>query len=46
MITCLVDGFDTESLDPTNPYTVNITVNGVEDQTQTVQLLTTKQSGY
>lgn len=44
-VTCEVDGFLTSTLDTSNPYSMNITVNGVSDTTQSVTLLTTKQSG-
>ena len=41
-ITCEVEGFDTEALDTSVLYTVCITVNGVEDISQTVTLLDSK----
>lgn len=44
-MTCEVDGFDTAALDTETPYSVTITVNGVEDTSQTVTLLDSKQSG-
>ena len=44
-ITCEVDAFDNATLDTETPYTVTVAVNGVEDTSQTVTLLNTKQSG-
>ena len=44
-VTCEVDGFDSATLDTATPYAVTISVNSVEDDTQTVALLNTKQSG-
>ena len=37
-ITCLVNGFDSATIDVVNPYTVTITVNAIADTSQTVSL--------
>lgn len=42
---CLVSGFLSSAIDTVNPYTVNVTVNGELDRTQSVMLKSTKQSG-
>ena len=44
-ITCFITGFDQTTLNTSSAYTVTVTVNSVVDATQSVQLLTTKQSG-
>lgn len=44
-LTCLVNGFDASTLDTSSPYTVTISVNGIENSDQTIMILSTKQSG-
>ena len=44
-VTCMVAGFDPDTLDSVNPYTVTITVNSVVDDTMTAAILDSKQSG-
>jgi len=44
-LTCEVDGFNASTLDTVNPYTSTVTVNGVANSSQSVTLLSTKQSG-
>lgn len=44
-VTCMVAGFDPDTLDSVNPYTVTVTVNSVVEDTMTVAILDNKQSG-
>ena len=44
-LVCVVDGFDSATLDPSTPLTMTATVNSVTDASQTVSILPTKQSG-
>ena len=41
-LTCMIDGFDSTTLNTVNPYTLTVTVNGVVDSTQSVTILSTK----
>ena len=45
--TCMVDGFDPDTLDSSTPYEVTVTVNGVENTNPiSVEILPEKQSGF
>ena len=44
-LSCLVDGFDADTLDTSVAYATTITVNGVENADHSVKILNTKQSG-
>lgn len=44
-IECMVSGFDSASIDSSTPYTLTVSVNGVTDSSQSVNILATKQSG-
>ena len=42
---CIVSGFDASTLDSATPYSLSVVVNSVSDATQSVEILSTKQSG-
>ena len=42
---CTVSGFDASTLDSAAPYSLSVVVNSVTDATQSVEILSTKQSG-
>ena len=44
-IKCVVSGFDASTLNTANPYTVTVTVNAITNDSQTVMILDSKQSG-
>ena len=44
-LTCLVNGFDAATLDTASEYITTISINGVENNDQTIMILSTKQSG-
>ena len=44
-LTCIIDGFDADTLDTDSAYTTTITINGVENADYSVVILSTKQSG-
>jgi hypothetical protein len=44
-LSCMVDGFNADTLDTSVPYPTTVTVNGVENADISVEILDTKQSG-
>lgn len=44
-LSCMVDGFDADTLDTSVAYPTTVTVNGVENTDISVEILDTKQSG-